>query len=98
MLVKYLIEQEHDLIENSQFYLESQWFLLSVIIQYFSWRGEKQGIFFPKGFLLKIIYSRHYVSGLSTLCMYVPLWIINYLSLELEIPDIIKSRICVFYR
>lgn len=98
MLVKYLIEQEHDLIENSQFYLKSQWFLLS-IIQYFSWGGGgEQGIFFPKGFLLKIIYSRHCVSGLSTLCMYVPLWIINYLSLELEIPDIIKSRICVFYR
>lgn len=54
MLVKYLIEQEHDLIENSQFYLKSQWFLLSMIIQYFSWRVEKQGFFFLKAFSWKL--------------------------------------------
>lgn len=57
MLVKYVIEQEHDLIENSQFYLKSQWLLPCMIIQYFLWGGE-QGIFFSKGFLLKTIYSK----------------------------------------
>ena len=41
MLDQYLSEQEHYLIENSQFYLKSQWFLLSMIIQ------KSRDFFFP---------------------------------------------------
>lgn len=58
MLVKYVIEQEHDLIENSQFYLKSQWLLPCMIIQYFLWGGGETRDFLSKGFLLKTIYSK----------------------------------------
>ena len=101
MLDQYLSEQEHCLTENSVLLKKS-----IVPTKYdksvFS-LGEKKLLIFEKNFspkglslvsdLLKQIMSQDH----QALSMYVPLWVINNLSLNLGITDIIKSGVWVFY-